>query len=72
MPLLSGKSQSVVSKNISELHTGPTYQRTKKRFGKQKADKQAVAIALSKARERVPKRVRASGAISDAALKKSK
>lgn len=51
MPLTSGKSQKTVSKNISELHSGATYAKTKKKFGKKKADTQAVAIALSKARE---------------------
>ena len=47
MPLRKGAS---VSENISELHTGNTYARTRKKFGKKKANKQAIAIALSEAR----------------------
>lgn len=49
MPLLPGKQN--VGKNIEELHTGKTYARTKKKFGKKKAQAQAVAIALSTARK---------------------
>lgn len=48
MPL--NKSASV-SENISELHTGKTYSHTAEKFGKDKANKQAVAIALNVARE---------------------
>ncbi len=49
MPLKAGKSKAVVSQNIEEFHRGKTYQRTKAKFGKVKANKQAVAVALSKA-----------------------
>jgi hypothetical protein len=51
MPLKKGSSQKTVSKNISELHTGKTYARTMRKYGKAKADKQAVAIALEEARK---------------------
>lgn len=51
MPLRKGKSKKVVSQNISELHSGKTYTATKSKFGKKKADKQAVAIAMSTARK---------------------
>jgi hypothetical protein len=51
MPLKSGKSKKVVSENISEFHTGKTYAKTKAKFGKAKADKQAVAVAMSKKRK---------------------
>ena len=62
MPLKPGSSQAVVSQNIREFHTGPTYQHTKEKFGKARADKQAVAVALSNARRHparngLPKRV---------------
>jgi hypothetical protein len=50
MPLRSGSGRSVVSENIRELHHGKTYSKTKSRHGKKKADRQAVAIALSTAR----------------------
>lgn len=49
MPLKPGKSQAVVSQNIEEFHRGKMYQRTKAKFGKDRANKQAVAVALSKA-----------------------
>ena len=48
MPL---NPRTSVSRNISELHSGKTYNRTKAKFGKPRADKQAVAIALSTARK---------------------
>lgn len=50
MPLKAGKSQKVISENISEFHGGKTYAATKAKFGKEKADKQAVAVAMSNAR----------------------
>lgn len=51
MPLKKGSSRKTVSKNISELHTGKTYAHTAAKFGKDKANKQAVAIAMSQARK---------------------
>lgn len=47
MPLLKGTSNEVVSANIRELHKGATFKRTRKKFGKKKANKQAIAIAMS-------------------------
>jgi hypothetical protein len=49
MPIKKGKSKKVVGENISELHSGKTHAKTQKKFGKKKADKQSVAIALKKA-----------------------
>ena len=49
MPLMSGKGH--VSQNISELHRGPQFRRTKKKFGPQSANKQAIAIALKEERK---------------------
>ena len=46
MPLKPGKSPATVSQNIREFHKGPTYQHTKEKFGKETADKQAVAVAM--------------------------
>jgi hypothetical protein len=51
MPLHKGTSKKTVSKNIYEFHTGKTYSKTAKKFGKKTADKQAVAVALSEKRK---------------------
>jgi hypothetical protein len=51
MPLKKGSSRKTVSTNIREFHTGKTYAKTRAKFGKRKADKQAVAVALSTARK---------------------
>ena len=50
MPLKQGSGQAVISENIRELHQGPQFKRTKRKFNKAKANKQAVAIALDEAR----------------------
>jgi hypothetical protein len=50
-PLKHGSSQSTISSNIGELHSGKTYARTRRKFGKKKANKQAIAIAMSEARK---------------------
>lgn len=44
MPLHKGKQN--VAENIREFHTGKTYARTKARYGKAVADKQAIAAAI--------------------------
>jgi hypothetical protein len=51
MPLKKGTSKETISKNIREFHKGPTFAQTKAKFGKEKADAQAVAAALSTARK---------------------
>jgi len=51
MPLKRGTSNKTVSGNIRELHGGRTYARTRRKFGAKKANKQAVAIALSQKRK---------------------
>ncbi len=61
MPLRKGKSQLAISTNNSELHSGAQYARTRSKFGKTKADKQAIAIALSEARKGKRKRKRNVG-----------
>lgn len=50
MPLKKGKSQATISQNIREFHQGKTYAKTKAKFGKKTADRQAVAAAESSAR----------------------
>jgi len=49
MPLTKGSSKKTISKNISEFHKGKTFAKTAKKFGKKKANKQAVAVAMSEA-----------------------
>lgn len=51
MPIKKGSSKKIISQNISELHKVKTYSRTKAKFGKKKANNQAVAISLSEARK---------------------
>ena len=51
MPLQKGRSRKTVAKNIREFHGGKTYKATEEKFGKAKANRQAVAVALSEARK---------------------
>ena len=51
MPLLPGKKNR--AKNFKEFHAGPTYARTKAKFGKKDADRQAVAVVLSNERRTI-------------------
>lgn len=51
MPLKKGSSRKTISQNIKEFHTGKTYASTAKKFGKKRANKQAVAVALNSARK---------------------
>ena len=50
MPLLKGKSKKTIKKNFDEFSKGKTYKATEKKSGKQKADKQRIAVVLSTAR----------------------
>lgn len=56
MPLKPGSSQKVISQNISEFHGGKTYAKTRRKFGKDKANKQAVAVAMDSAGKSKPRR----------------
>lgn len=51
MPLSKGTSRKTISKNIAEFSGGKTYRHTAKKFGKSKARKQAIAVALNQARK---------------------
>ena len=51
MPLMKGNSPAIVGKNIEEFHEGKTFARTAAKFGKKRANKQAIAVALSTARK---------------------
>jgi len=50
MPLQPGNSRAVKSANIEEFHQGKTYAHTEAKFGKKRADAQAVAASLENAR----------------------
>ena len=47
MPGLKGAKN--VGRNIREFHKGKTYAGTKAKYGKKRADKQAIAIGMSEA-----------------------
>jgi len=51
MPLKKGSSPETVGENIAELHTGKTFAHAAKKFGKKRAQKQSVAVALNQARK---------------------
>jgi hypothetical protein len=50
-PLIKGKSQKTVERNVEELKTGNTFARTAAKSGKKKAVLQAYAIAKSNQRK---------------------
>ena len=59
MPLIEGKSQKVIGKNIRELMQGDQYEQTKREHGAGVARRQVIRIALDKAREsgaKIPKK----------------
>lgn len=75
MPLKKGKSRETISKNIEEFHDSDTYAATKRKSGKKAADKQAVAVALSTAREsgaRIPRKKAAKKAAKKTVKKAAK
>jgi hypothetical protein len=47
MPLAKGKSKRAVEKRFSEFRHGKTYEKTETKYGKEKANKQLVAVALN-------------------------
>lgn len=49
-PLRKGKSKATLAANISEFHKGKTFARTAKKYGKKRANKQAVAVAFAQRR----------------------
>ncbi len=58
MPLPRGNP---IGTSIKELHKGKTYARTKAKFGKAKADRQAVAIAERVAGAPKPRKKKRNG-----------
>lgn len=59
MPLKKGYSKRTMAANFHELRHGEQYARTRRKFGKETANKQMVAIVLKIARETRRKRNRA-------------
>lgn len=51
MPLEKGKSEATLERNFDELRHGKTFSKTRKKFGKKKAEKQMQAIALNEQRK---------------------
>ena len=51
MPLHKGTGKAVVKKNFEEFGAGKTYAHTKAKFGKERADKQRIAVVLKEKRE---------------------
>ena len=49
MPLSKGSSRATISGNIREFHKGQTYAHTSAKFGKRRANAQAVAVAMREA-----------------------
>jgi hypothetical protein len=72
MPLLKGSSKKVISKNISEFHKGKTFAKTAKKFGKKKANAQAIAAAMNAAGKSRPVRARKFRKFSEARFESTK
>ena len=51
MPVLKGRGKRKLAENFHELRHGKTFARTRRKFGKRRARKQMVAIALKAQRE---------------------
>jgi hypothetical protein len=51
MPLKKGTSKETTRKNFEEFGSGKTYSRTKKKFGKDRANKQRIAVVLKNKRQ---------------------
>lgn len=51
MPLRKSDSAAATRENFHELRHGKTFKRTKRKYGKKKAQKQMIAIALKNKRK---------------------
>lgn len=51
MPLRKSASKSATRANFEEFGRGKTYARTKKRYGKKRADRQRIAVVLNNKRK---------------------
>lgn len=50
MPLRKGSDRKTTRENFEEFGRGKTYARTRRRFGKRRADKQRIAVVLENKR----------------------
>ena len=55
MPLKKGTSKETTRKNFEEFGKGRTYSKTKKKFGKDRANKQRIAVVLHNKRKSAAK-----------------
>lgn len=51
MPLRKSASKAATRENFEEFGHGKTYARTKRKYGKKKADKQRIAVVLKNKRK---------------------
>lgn len=56
MPLINSDTQAATRDNFREFGKGRTYARTKRKFGKKKADKQRIAVILKNKRKAAQKK----------------
>jgi len=61
MPLKKGTSKETTRKNFEEFGAGKTYSRTKKKFGKDRANKQRIAVVLKNKRQSAKGKKRPKG-----------
>lgn len=51
MPLIKSTSKEATRKNFEEFGKGKTYRKTSKKFGKDRANKQRIAVILNNKRK---------------------
>ena len=51
MPLKKSDSDEATKENFEEIHKSGTYKRTRRKYGRKAANKQAVAVVLSNKRK---------------------
>ena len=61
MPLKKGTSKETTRKNFEEFGAGRTYAKTKKKLGKDRANKQRIAVVLKNKRESAKGKKRSKG-----------
>lgn len=59
MPLRRGTDRKTTEENFREFGNGRTYARTKRRYGKKRANRQRVAVVLSNRRKSAHRKHRA-------------